>query len=202
VFGVARWSPAERALGDLKLRIDEMARDQGRFEHEVDSLQQKETAENTRMFDGSIANSKELEAMQHEIDNLKKRRSDREDELLALMEQRDELERSAAEAEATSTRLRATLDEGTVEAERELVEATEELERLAGARAALLPIFDPELLERYEDLRKIKKGVGAVALIDGVCQGCHEQLSAVELDRLKRAEGIRRCDHCRRILVF
>ena len=108
---------AERTLGDLRLRIDEMARDQGRFEHEVDSLQQKETAENTRMFDGSIANAKELEAMQDEIDNLKKRRSDREDELLALMEQCDELERSAAEAEATSTRLRATLEEGTVEAE-------------------------------------------------------------------------------------
>ena len=65
-----------------------------------------------------------------------------------------------------------------------------------------MPDFDPDLLERYEDLRKIKKGVGAVALVDGVCQGCHEQLSSVELDRLKRADGIRRCDHCRRILVF
>jgi predicted nucleic acid-binding Zn-ribbon protein len=193
---------AERSLGDLRLRVDEMARDQGRFEHEIDSLQQKETAENTRMFDGSIVNSKELEALQHEIDNLKKRRSDREDELLALMEQREELEHSAAEAETTSTRLRASLDEGAAGAEGELADVRGELERLADARAALLPIFDPELLERYEDLRRLKKGVGAVALVDGVCQGCHEQLSSVELDRQKRAEGIRRCDHCRRILVF
>jgi len=87
-------------------------------------------------------------------------------------------------------------------ADGELVEGRADLERLQAARAELIPDFDPDLLERYDDLRRLKKGVGAAALIDGVCQGCHEQLSAVEVDRLKRADGIRRCDHCRRILVF
>ena len=57
-------------------------------------------------------------------------------------------------------------------------------------------------MELYEDLRKQKKGIGVAALIDGVCQGCHEQLSAMELDRIKRVEGVRRCEYCRRILVF
>ena len=57
-------------------------------------------------------------------------------------------------------------------------------------------------LELYEDLRRQKKGIGAAALVDGVCQGCHEQLSAVQLDKLKRIDGVRRCEHCRRILVF
>jgi predicted nucleic acid-binding Zn-ribbon protein len=66
----------------------------------------------------------------------------------------------------------------------------------------LVPVFDEELLELYEDLRKQKKGVGAAALVDGVCQACHEQLSALELAHLKRTDGIRRCEHCRRIVVF
>jgi predicted nucleic acid-binding Zn-ribbon protein len=60
---------------------------------------------------------------------------------------------------------------------------------------------DPELLELYEELRPQKKGIAAVALVDGVCQGCHEQLSSVEIDRLKRTEDTKRCEHCRRILV-
>jgi len=38
--------------------------------------------------------------------------------------------------------------------------------------------------------------------VDGVCQACHEQLSAVELDRLKRMDGVKRCEYCRRIVVF
>jgi uncharacterized protein len=193
---------AERVVGEQRLALDELARDQGRFEHEIDSLRQKEAAESKRMFDGSIVNARELEALQHEIDNVKKRRSDREDELLALMEQREELEGKAVTSDAASSRLRADVDQHAAATERELADLRDELERLTSARASIVQAVDPELLELYEDLRRLKKGVGAAALVDGVCQGCHEQLSAVELDRLKRAEGIRRCEHCRRILVL
>lgn len=198
----ARADEAERVLGELRLRLNEMGRDQTRFEHEVDSISQKEAAEQKRMYDGSIANAKELEALQHEIESLKKRRSDREDELLALMEQREELEGRATEAEATASSLRASLDDTAAAAASELEETEAEIERRTGERTELVPTFDPELLELYDDLRRQKKGVGAAALVDGVCQGCHEQLSSMELDKLKRSEGIRRCEYCRRILVL
>ena len=49
--------------------------------------------------------------------------------------------------------------------------------------------IEPDVLELYEDLRNQKKGMGVAALVDGVCQGCHEQLSAMELDKIKRARG-------------
>ena len=193
---------AERAFGELRLRIDEMARDQTTFEHEIESLSLKEAAEQTRMYDGSIVNTKELEALQHELDNLKKRRSDREDELLALMEQRQVLEASAAEAETTATALRSALEATSDDADAELVEVVAELDRSSARRTELAAGIDPELLELYEDLRRQKKGIGAAALVDGVCQGCHEQLSSMELDKLKRTETIPRCEYCRRILVL
>ncbi len=98
---------AEARLGELRLQLDEIGRDQTRFEHEIDSMTQKEQAEQTRMYDGSIVNSKELEALQHEIASVRKRRSDREDELLALMELREQLEGDAAAAERETTTLRA-----------------------------------------------------------------------------------------------
>ncbi len=71
-----------------------------------------------------------------------------------------------------------------------------------GERETIAPDIDPEVLELYEDLRRQKKGIGAAALVDGVCQGCHEKLSAMELDKLKRSEDLKRCEYCRRILVF
>ena len=193
---------AERAFGELRLRIDEMARDQATFEHEIDSLSLKEAAEQKRMYDGSIVNTKELEALQHELDNLKKRRSDREDELLALMEQREVLEASASEAETAAAALRSSLETTSDDADAELVEVIAELDRSSARRAELAAALDPELLELYDDLRRQKKGVGAAALVDGVCQGCHEQLSSMELDKLKRTEAIPRCEYCRRILVL
>ena len=193
---------AEIAYGELKLQLDELDRDQRRFESELDSLTQKEAAEQKRMFDGSIANAKELAALQHEIEALAKRRSDREDELLALMEQRDAVAAAASEAESRSIERRTEVDRVSTEAGEELRRVTDELAQRAADRDALTPELDPELLELYEDLRRQKKGVGAAALVDGVCQACHEQLSAVELDKLKKTDGVRRCEYCRRILVF
>jgi uncharacterized protein len=193
---------AERHLGELRLRADEMGRDQSRFELEIDSLTSKEAAEQQRMYDGSIVNAKELEALQHEIDNVKKRRSDREDELLALMEQREALDALIATADAEEATLRASLDATASQAAEELTSAKADLASLEAERETLVLAFDPELLELYEDLRRQKKGIGAAPLIDGVCQGCHEQLSSVVLDKLKHTDGIRRCEHCRRILVF
>ena len=192
---------AERALGELGLQLDTIRRDQQRFEHEIDSISQKIGAEEVRLFDGSVANAKELESIRHEVESLKKRRSDREDELIVVLEQREELEGRAKEAEIGASALRGNLDEVGAAAMEELRTVMSELDVRADARAGLTPLIDPELLGLYEDLRRTKKGVGAVALVDGVCQGCHEQLSAVALDRLKRTDGIKRCDHCRRILV-
>lgn len=85
--------------------------------------------------------------------------------------------------------------------DRELDEIQETLTRHREQRVGLASELDEELLELYEDLRAGKRGIGAAALRDGVCLGCHEKLSALELDRLKREQGLRRCPHCRRILV-
>ncbi|MDQ3209732.1 MAG: hypothetical protein M3Q20_00910 [Actinomycetota bacterium] len=192
---------AEERYGELRLKLDEIARDQVRFEREIDSMTQKERAEQARMYDGSIVNAKELEALQHEISSVQQRRSDREDELLVLLEIREQLEADATAAEQVTTTLRAKAEEAAVAASDELARIDGEVTERVAERQALVPEIEPDVLELYEDLRRLKKGVGAAALVDGVCQACHEQLSAVVLDKLKRTDGIRRCEHCRRILV-
>ena len=197
----AEANEAERALGELRLKLDELGRDQMRLEHEIDSISQKAAAEERRMYDGSVANARELDSIRHEVDNLKKRRSDREDEILALMEVREGSESEERTAADRSEMLRARVDEVEATAAEELDRLRTESKEKQEARHARAGTVDPELLELYEDLRPQKKGVAAVALVDGVCQGCHEQLSAVERDRLKRATGAKRCEHCRRILV-
>jgi uncharacterized protein len=193
---------AARVLGELRLQLDAMDRDGGRLEHEIDSLTKKAAAEEGRLYDGSVANAKELESIRHEIENLKRRREDREDELLAYLEQRDGVERLAKEAEGRASTLRTQVDHVATSSEGELADVLSKLQARQQARAELAGRIDPELLELYEELRAHKKGVGAAALIDGVCQGCHESLSSVELDRVRKTDGVPRCEHCRRILVL
>lgn len=192
---------AEAQLGEHRLRLAELDRDGVRMEHEIDSLRARSDAERRRLLDGSIANAKELGSLQREIDSLGRRISDREDELLAMLEVRAEVERLAEGAEARSSELRAGVDGVATASQEEARTVAGELEDRVSARRVIVESVDPDVVQLYEELRRQKKGVGAVALVDGVCQGCHEQLSAVELDRFRRADGVKRCEHCRRILI-
>jgi uncharacterized protein len=192
---------AEGRLGELKLAIDAVAREQRRLEGDVDSMEQKIEAERKRMYDGSVANPKELQSIGAEVESLQHRKSRTEDALIEQMEQREELEARLGSLESEVAGARAGVQEIEETSGRELVEIERDLKRLTEERERLAGEIDEELLQLYEDLRRQKKGVGAAALVDGVCQGCHQKLSAVYLDRLKREPGIRRCEYCRRILV-
>jgi hypothetical protein len=193
---------AESRLGELRLALDSVASEQRRLEHDIDSTSAKLAAEEKRMYGGSIANAKELEALQHEIASARERRSRAEDELLDQMVRREDLEARATDADAEVTAARARVEEAGGDAARELDEIAAALAERRASREALSSEIDQELLELYEDLRRQKKGIGAAAIVDGVCQACHEKLSAVELDRLKHTDGVKRCEYCRRIVVF
>jgi uncharacterized protein len=193
---------AEERLGELRLALDSVVREQSRLESEADSLGRKIDAEQRRLYDGSVANPKELEAIQHEVANLRQRKGRVEDDILAQMERREDMEGRLPALEADLQEARDRLAEIESGSERELSDLAGGLDSRREEREALVPTFDGELLDLYEDLRASKKGIGAARLLDGVCQGCHQKLSALELDRIKRAEGVRRCEYCRRILVL
>jgi uncharacterized protein len=198
----ATMEDAEGRLGELRLGVDAVMREQQRLEREIDSMTRKAEADEKRLYDGSIVNIKEMEALQHEITSLRERRSRSEDELLEQMVRRDDLESRAREANTLVQQTRARLEAVGGEAVAELERIEEELAEKRVTREKLVPEFHDELLELYEELRGQKRGVAVAALVDGVCQACHEKLSAMELDRLKRTEGVKRCEYCRRIVVF
>jgi uncharacterized protein len=91
---------AEQEFGELRLQLDTFDRDGSKLEHEIDSLTQKAADEESRLFGGAVVNAKELESIRREVDNLRKRKAEREDELLVVLERREEVERRAKEAEA------------------------------------------------------------------------------------------------------
>jgi hypothetical protein len=196
----ARMDRIERAVGELKLEVGGIDRDAQRLENDADMIGRKADAEERRMYDGSVANAKELESIQHEVASLRDRRRRVDDQLLDRMVEKEDLEGKIASGETQLLEARDRLAEIRGAAGNELEDIEKALTTRTAEREALLPEFDDELLSMYEDLRRSKRGVGAAALIDGVCQGCHQKLSAAELARLKSAE-VKRCEYCNRILV-
>jgi uncharacterized protein len=196
-----RMQGAEERVGELRLALDSVVRELTKLEHDADSLEKRIEAERGRLYDGSVANPKELEAIQAEIRNLAERKRRVEDLELDQMERREDMEGRLPQLEAELAEARTRLAEIAAGSETELADVARALEERRAERSALAGQLDGELLDLYEDLRRTKRGVGVAALVDGVCQGCHQKLSAAELDRIKRSEGIRRCEYCRRILI-
>ena len=195
----------EELTGDSAIATkqrDELARHQDRIEGEIGLVESKIQREEQRLFSGSVSNPKELSSLQAEVEMLKRQRAQAEDALLEVMFEREQ-------ADATVARLGAELEQNEALARdlRAQVEALtaeigSELASHAGARSALAAELPDDLVGLYESIRDSKGGVGAAALERGTCLGCHTSLPAREVERLKAADGLQRCDHCRRILVI
>lgn len=189
---------------DLAIAIkqrDEIDREQARLEDEVSLLEAKIEKEEGRLFSGSVSSPKELSALQAEVAMLKRRRAGLEDELLEVMVAKEgaaetgarltsERDNTAAEA----ARLSAVVNELTADLDGRLVTHNSN-------RVEIAATIPDDLLRLYDRLREQKNGVGVAALERGTCQGCHTQLPAKEVERVRGERGLQRCDNCRRILV-
>ena len=73
----------------------------------------------------------------------------------------------------------------------------------AGTRAAEAALLPTALSDRYETLRARLKGTGAARLIGSHCDGCHLELSSVEVETIRALPPgeVATCEQCGRILV-
>jgi predicted nucleic acid-binding Zn-ribbon protein len=193
----------ERRRAEVTERRDAELREERRLDDEVKNLEAKAKAEDTRMYSGTVSSPRELQAMQADIDQLRRQAREREDEELEVMERREALDSQVAELEAAQASLISEMDAlvgaiGKQEAEIDAELAVEE-----DARAALIPGIPEATLRLYEQIRTGNRGVGAARLVGMNCQACHLSLPATEVDRIRHLppDELARCEHCGAILV-
>jgi predicted nucleic acid-binding Zn-ribbon protein len=196
---------AERAtrLDDIRARRDEVRREEQRYDNEASALEEKAAEVERRMYSGEISSPRELQAMQADVDQLRRHRLSLEDRELDVMEQREaldaevaELERACASLLAEAERVAATLADAEQAIDGELAAET-------GARDEVVGRVDTRVLADYERCRTRARGIGAARLVGTTCQGCHLSIPSVEAERIRRsAPGtIAHCDNCGCILV-
>ena len=200
---MARLGALGKEVEEVDARKHELVRAQSRIEDEIATVGDKASAHDKTLYSGSIANPRELQALQDEIGALRRRVSQLEDQELELMEQIEpldaDLHRLFAERTALDERsagLRASIAEEEVVLDGELASVVAE-------RAEIAATVEPDLIEEYHRLRPQAGGIAIARLVGGSCGGCHLSLSAVEVDRLKRLppEEPAHCEECGRLLA-
>jgi predicted nucleic acid-binding Zn-ribbon protein len=182
---------------------DAELREERRLDDEVRSLEARAKAVDTKMYSGTVSSPKELQAMQADIDQLRRQAREREDEELEVLVQREALDGEVAEVEAAQAAVVADLEAllAAITAQEQEIDA--ELAVEEAARAALAPNIAEGTLRLYEQIRAGNRGVGAARLVGMNCQACHLALPATEVDRIRHlpADALARCEHCGAILV-
>ena len=194
----------QAARSELATTLAEVSSRQLAAEHELKVTEDRVGQVNKRLYGGTVSASRELQAMVKDVESLRKRASELEDRVLALMEEREPLDSELAELDRALADLagrRQEVDQRLTTAESE-VDAV--LVALEAQRPAAVAAVTQQLLVTYERLRGRLDGVAVARLVGGRCDGCHLSLPAMELDRIRhQAPGsLEQCEQCGRILVI
>ena len=177
--------------------------DQERLEDEVNAIDERVSEQEANLYSGEVSAIKDLQAIQGDIAGLQERKRLVEDQIIVVMEQVEPLKTlldSLEIEEKAKTEQQAELEASLLRKEENIENQIEDVEV---DRSELTSDTSPALLEIYERIRK-QSGNIAVAQLNGMtCKGCHLDLPAVEVDRLKKLppDELVNCEECGCILV-
>lgn len=190
-----------REHDDVRVELDRAGAEQRQLERETDVLTQRRDAERVRLYDGSVANAREMKAVEAEIETTERRISEHEDLLLEALERVDELETRASELETARDADRARVVEHTAardEAAKGILAELAELRVLRDEQAKGLP---DGLLTRYEQAAARAGGTAVGRLEANQCTACRIELSMADVGELYAGPPLATCPQCRRLLV-
>ncbi len=186
---------------DVETALADIAQSQRRLENEIDAVRARAARDEQRMRSGAA--SKELEGLQHEITTLARRQSNLEDDLLDVMEQREESERLLAQLASEREVLAGERAELGAARDKAFAEIDAAAAERSGSRASIATEMPADLMALYERAREHGGGVGAAMIRQRRCEGCRIELSGSELSAVRSAadDAVMRCENCRRILI-
>ena len=195
-----RLKAARDTVAGIKARLTTAGDKRRAEEKEVGGVQTRLAKYKDQLLE--VKTNREYTAMLHEIEAAQNDIRLREDRILEIMMETDELnavvKTSEAELKAAEKEVAA---ERTV-LETEMANLQGEIERTTSERAKLVAGIDRRVLDVFETTAKGRKGVAVAEARDGLCTICHVRLRPQVFNEVRKNESIIQCDSCRRILYF
>lgn len=149
----------------------------------------------------SIKKNEEYQALVHEIDGLKKKNAQIEEQIIGVMVEIDEAKARLREDEQRIDAELKRIDQQCAEIDAELAEAVVDRKALEAKRAPIVDEVDGSLLSKYTRIRKSKgSGPAAVPLNGQYCTGCNMAVTPQMENEVLAGDKVVTCPHCGRIL--
>ena len=189
---------AQQALAERRRHQAELEGQLRSLEWQSNDLSSKIAIEESKLYGGAVRNPKELGSLQDEVNSLKGRRQEVDDQALELMDQLETLEKAIDGEAAALAAEQAAWEADQTQLKQEQEQLVVLLKGLDTERQAQAVKVDPSDLEAYEMIRTARGGRGVSRIEQGRCSGCRIGLSMTDLQRA-RGHDLVRCSNCGRI---
>ena len=153
------------------------------------------------LYGGRVSNPKELAGLEEELAVLARTRDHLEDRILALFDEVEALKGDLAARQTEAGALEERLAAHLAAYDRERGRLDAEIASRETERARLAAAVEPRLLKKYEGIAAQEGGVGMVPIVGGFCGGCHNDVPARFVSRVRGGEVVT-CERCHRILYL
>ena len=143
--------------------------------------------------------TREYTALSREVDIAKKSNLNLQEEMLALMQTGEEIEKNLQARRDEFKAKEASVAVEMKELRDKLAAIHGAVKELGGKRSEVAKQVDGQLLRRYDAIRA-KRGVALVPVVNGTCQGCHINIPPQLYNTVVQLKSIEVCPRCNRIL--
>jgi hypothetical protein len=188
---------------DATTRRTVLTNTQKNLEEQIAGISERRTVLEQRMYAARGTSARDLQAMSEEVRHLTQRRADLEEMELAAMLDQDPIDAELAALDERMAPLRAQADELRTQVNDAARTIDADIATTASQRTSEAKQLPTALSDRYETLRARLKGTGAARLIGNRCDGCHLELSSMEVEKIRAIPPgeVATCEQCGRILV-
>jgi hypothetical protein len=191
---------AESKAASQKEQLEDAKRKQKSSEWELEDLQEKVRQIDSKLYSGKTKDPKELVNLEKEDKGLKSQIRTKEDALLGLMSQVEELEAKVKTTAEELERLKREWEQRQETFRPRKSEIETMLAKLRGDRNGLAQQIDSEAFNIYERIR-LAMGQAVVKVERGRCLGCHITVPTSQWQKAKVGDLIQ-CNNCSRILYL
>jgi predicted nucleic acid-binding Zn-ribbon protein len=160
-----------------------------------------ESISRTKAKSSKAKNAREAEAVEKELESIRRTIKDREAERDKLIAAIAQVQGSLTQHEAEFTGLKELLSTKDAEAQKRIGELQELRTQALTGRDDLVPLVPKDILSRYDAIRG-RRLTGVAEVKEGICQGCRMAVRPMQYIVIQREEGVERCSHCQRFLYW
>ncbi|MFH2044267.1 MAG: C4-type zinc ribbon domain-containing protein [Pseudomonadota bacterium] len=150
----------------------------------------------------SVKTNKEYQSVLKEIDDIKLKNSDIEEEILKTLEAIDTAENEILELNKEFLQIKETINGQKAIINKEAEQNREGIVSCDEKWNNISKNVATEIMSKYNMVREFIKDTAIAPTIDSICQGCNMNIPPQMYNELLRFDSIKYCPHCQRIIYW